>query len=186
VESIRRQLRRLQRLVDELLDVSRLADGRMTLTLDEVELGELAREVAARFADELEAAGCALRVRAATRVIGLWDRMRLDQVVTNLLTNAMKYGRGQPIEVVVDGDDERARLLVRDRGIGIAAEDQARIFERFERAVSERNFGGFGLGLWIVARIVKQLGGTVSVQSALGAGATFNVELPLSPSEVAG
>ena len=105
--------------------------------------------------------------------------MRLDQVLTNLLTNAMKYGRGTPIEITAESVDEtNARLTVKDSGVGIAPEHQERIFHRFERAVTERNFGGLGLGLWIVSQIVKDAGGHVRVESALGEGATFVVDLP--------
>jgi signal transduction histidine kinase len=138
----------------------------------------LAREVTDRFADELAVCGCEVSVDAELPVVGRWDRMRLDQVLTNLVTNAMKYGRGKPIEVRVVADGEQARVEVTDHGIGIAPEHQARIFERFERAVTPREYGGLGLGLWIVARVVEELRGRVRVLSAPGEGARFIVELP--------
>jgi PAS domain S-box-containing protein len=178
VQVIRKQLGRLERLIHDLLDVSRIAAGRLPLTLEEVDLTALAQEVVERFAEELAAVGCETTVRAERPMTGHWDRLRLDQVLTNLLTNAMKYGKKRPIEVIVDGDDDTARLTVRDHGIGIAPEHQARIFERFERAVSARDFGGLGLGLWIVSRVVQELSGRVEVRSEPGAGATFVVELP--------
>ena len=103
--------------------------------------------------------------------------MRLEQVVVNLLSNAIKFGLGRPIELAVTGSGGVATLLVRDHGIGIAEDRQERIFEPFERAVSSRQYGGFGLGLYIVRRIVEGLGGTVTVQSQADAGATFIVEL---------
>jgi len=111
-------------------------------------------------------------------VVGHWDALRLDEVIVNLLTNAAKYGQGQPITVTVEGTPERARLIVRDEGIGISAEDLPRVFGRFERAVSVRNYGGLGLGLYISREIVGALGGGVSVTSRPGGGATFTVELP--------
>lgn len=178
VQVIRKQLGRLERLIHDLLDVSRIAAGRLPLTLEEVDLSALALEVVERFAEELAAIGCETTVRAERPMTGRWDRLRLDQVLTNLLTNAMKYGKKRPIEVIVDGDDDTARLTVRDQGIGIAPEHQALIFERFERAVSARDFGGLGLGLWIVSRVVQELAGRVRVTSELGAGASFVVELP--------
>jgi signal transduction histidine kinase len=178
VEIIRGQLLRLERLINELLDVSRIAAGKLPLVPEEFDLSALAREVIDRFQQEAHAAGCALEVEAEMPVVGYWDRMRLDQVLTNLLTNAMKYGRGHPIEVSIEGEPARARIVVADHGIGIAPEHQARIFERFERAASPREFGGLGLGLWIVARVVHESGGTVRVQSELGQGARFVVELP--------
>ena len=175
-EVIRRNVDRLSRLVTSLLDISRISAGRLDLEIEEVDLAEVARDVAARFDDEARRAGCTLRIRADDPVVGRWDRMRVDQVATNLLSNAIKYGAGKPVELVVEGDGPRAILSVRDHGIGISEEDQRRIFQRFERAVSKRNYGGFGLGLWIVRQIVESLGGRVRVQSAPGGGSLFTVE----------
>ena len=101
-------------------------------------------------------------------------------MTSNLVTNAIKYGRGKPIRIEVALVDGWAQLAVSDEGIGIAVEDQARIFERFERAVSERHYGGFGLGLWIVHQIVEAHAGRVEVRSEIGHGSTFKVSLPLS------
>ncbi len=184
VEVIRRSVDRLARLVGSLLDLSRITAGHLEMDVEEVDLAEVAREVVGRFEEEALRAGCALRLDAPAAVTGVWDRMRLDQVITNLLANAVKYGPGKPVDVRVRGEPGRAEVSVRDHGIGISAADQQRIFERFERAVSRRNYGGFGLGLWIVREIVEALGGTVRVESAPGAGSTFTVELsrPLTAS----
>jgi signal transduction histidine kinase len=176
-EVIRRNVDRLSRLVASLLDLSRISAGRLELDLETVDLAEVAREVVARFEEEAQRAGVALTLDAPRAVLGRWDRLRLDQVVTNLVSNALKYGGGQPVEVTARAEGPRAVLRVRDRGIGIAPADQPRIFERFERAVSERNYGGFGLGLWITRQIVGALGGEIRVESAPGDGATFTVEL---------
>jgi signal transduction histidine kinase len=113
-------------------------------------------------------------------IVGRWDRMRIDQIVSNLLSNAIKYGENNPIEISVGREADRARLVVRDHGVGIAAADLPRVFERFERAAA-RHIGGFGLGLWIVRQVVDALGGTIAVESRLGAGSVFIVELPLEP-----
>jgi signal transduction histidine kinase len=176
-EVMRRNVDRLTRLVSSLLDISRISAGRLDLELEEVDLGDVVREVVARFEDEARRAGCVVRLSADAPAVGRWDRLRLDQVATNLLSNAIKYGRGKPVDVAVETEGDRATLTVRDRGIGISAADQRRIFQRFERAVSKRNYGGFGLGLWIVRQIVESLGGTVRVESVPGEGSTFEVEL---------
>ena len=173
-----RQTKHLVKLINTLLDISRLGGGHLDLHREEIDLAALVREVAAQLAPELTVAGCRLTVTAPAPVPGLWDRARLEQVVTNLLSNALKYGRGQPIEVAVTGTDDRARLVVRDEGIGIAPEHLSRIFERFERAVSAHNYGGLGLGLYIVRQIVEAHGGAISVTSTPGKGSTFVVDLP--------
>jgi signal transduction histidine kinase/CHASE1-domain containing sensor protein len=177
-EVVRRNVERLTRLVASLLDLTRISAGHLELEVEEMDLAALAREVVDRFAEEAARAGCTLRLDAPAPVPGRWDRLRLDQVLTNLLSNALKYGPGRPVDVRVTVEDGSAVLVVRDRGIGIPTADQARVFERFERAVSRRNYGGFGLGLWIVRQIVEALDGSVALESAPGAGSTFRVELP--------
>jgi signal transduction histidine kinase/CHASE1-domain containing sensor protein len=174
---IRRSVDRLARLVSSLLDISRIGARRIDLEVEEMNLAEVAREVVDRFEDEARRAGCEILLEAET-VRGRWDRARVDQVLTNLLSNAIKYGPGNPVMVRVEPRTDRAVVSVQDRGIGISGTDQIRIFQRFERAVSRRNYGGFGLGLWIVRQIVEALGGTVQVESLPGEGATFTVELP--------
>ena len=126
----------------------------------------------------LEAYGVLFNPEFHIPIIGRWDTLRLEQVITNLLANAIKYGLGKPIEVSVRGEEGCGVLCVRDQGIGIAEADQGRVFERFERIVTGRNYGGFGLGLWIVREILEAHGGTIEVQSALGVGSTFTVTLP--------
>lgn len=169
---------RLERLVNELLDVSRITSGRMTLQLEDVDLNALLADLIDRFAEQLSRAGCQISLRRGPAIVGRWDRIRIDQVATNLLANAIKYGPGKPIEVTVEGDDGLARLTVRDHGIGIAPDDKGRIFDRFERAVSERHYGGLGLGLWIARQIVQAHGGRIAVESTPGEGSAFTVELP--------
>jgi PAS domain S-box-containing protein len=175
-----RQVNRLASLVESLLDVTRIVTGRMTLELANVDLAVAAREAVERLSEVFAAAGCHVELQAERPVVGHWDALRLDQVLTNLLTNAAKYGAGKPVTVSVQGDGERARVEVRDEGIGIPPEDLPRIFGRFERAVSERHYGGLGLGLYISRHIIQELGGTVRAESTPGHGATFIVELPTS------
>ncbi|XXY23466.1 AAA family ATPase [Sorangium sp. So ce216] len=178
VERALRQATRLCRLNSELLDVSRIHADRLSLDLAEVELGAVVRDVIARFKLDLERAGCSVSLRSGRRIVGLWDRSRVDQIVTNLLANAIKFGAGKPVEVFLGEEAGIARLAIRDHGIGIEPARQGQIFERFERAVSNRHYGGLGLGLYISRRIAEAHGGSIRVQSALGAGATFIVELP--------
>ncbi len=174
-------VRRLERLIDRLLDVSRLTVGRLRLELEDVDLASVVREVVERARAEADPAGSSIALRAEQAVVGRWDRLRLEQAATNLLSNAIKYGGGKPIEVEVGGDEERAWLVVRDHGIGIPPDEQARIFERFERLAPVRNFGGFGLGLWIVRQIIEAQGGVIEVDSRPGEGSCFTVRLPLRP-----
>ncbi len=178
VSTSERQVERLTGLINNLLDISRITAGRLDLDLEPVDLAAVAREASVRLREDLARAGCVLELRADGACVGQWDRLRLEQVVTNLLSNAAKYGAGRPIEIEVNGGDTIARFSIRDHGIGIPAEHQARIFERFERAVSDRHYGGLGLGLWIVRQIVDALGGTIRVESRAGAGSTFTVLLP--------
>jgi signal transduction histidine kinase len=180
--TVERQVQRLVRLTDDLLEVGRINAGKIAFEAEPTDLPGLVREVAQRLEEPARRAGSAFELNGTQPVVGLWDRSRLDQVVTNLLSNAIKFGEGRPIAVTVDADAGSARLMVRDQGIGISPEDQARIFERFERAVSGRSYGGIGLGLWITREIVQHHGGTVTVKSEPGEGATFVVQLPLAGS----
>jgi PAS domain S-box-containing protein len=177
LEAVERQEKRLAKLVDHLLDISRITTGRLGLELETVDLADVVRGVAARFEEDLRQAGCELRLSAPTQLLGCWDRVRMEEVVTNLLSNAVKYGAGRPIELTLEAQNGWIRLRVRDQGMGISPEDHVRIFERFQR-VSRSAQGGLGLGLWIVRAIVEAMRGTVRVESTLGAGAAFTVELP--------
>jgi signal transduction histidine kinase len=177
-----RYTQRLGRLLHNLLDLSRLGSGRMELELGEVDLAELAHEAVARHAEQAAEAGSRLVLDVQLEVVGWWDRLRLERVLTNLLSNAFKYGKGRPIEVRVERTDGHGRLRVRDHGPGIPREQQRYIFERFKKAPTEgEKKEGFGLGLYIVRQLVEAHGGTVRVDSEVGEGATFTVELPLLP-----
>ncbi|HEX4448574.1 MAG TPA: AAA family ATPase [Polyangiaceae bacterium] len=173
-----RQVRRLIRLIDELLDVSRIEAHHFHFDFERLDLGGLVREVVERFGDDARRAGSSLRLRIAEAVPGVWDRGRLEQVVSNLLSNAVKFGAGRPIEIAVSGSPDRARLAVVDQGIGVPAGRVAHIFDRFERGVSSQQYGGLGLGLYIVRTIVETLGGEVRCEDTPGGGATFLVDLP--------
>lgn len=164
--------------LDRLHDVSRIAAGRVDLALELVDFGVVVRTAAAGFERELAAAGSELRLACEPGVVGQWDRRRLEQICSNLLSNAIRYGAGKPIEVSLRAEPGRAVLLVRDHGVGIAQEDQLRIFERFAREERGVRGGGFGVGLFIVRTLCSAFGGHVRVQSRLGSGASFSVTLP--------
>lgn len=181
IEQASRQAARLGRLVDDLLNASRITAGRLTLTREPCDLAEITGEVIARHEADARKEGCAIGLQATGKADGLWDQARLEQVVTNLLTNAIKFGGGKPVELVVHGDENVVTLTVRDHGPGIPAEAVQRIFGKFERAVSARSYGGLGLGLYIALEIVEAHGGSLAVDSVPGHGATFTVLLPRAP-----
>lgn len=172
---------RLHRLVAQLLDLSRINGGHLNLEIEPLDLAEVVLGVAEQLRDESVRVGSPIAIDTVTLALH-GDRLRLEQLVANLLGNALKYGAGKPVSVqLAQLGDGRLRLSVTDGGIGIAPEHRARVFERFERVVSGRNYGGFGLGLWISREIVSAHGGTIEVESEVGEGATFIVELPAHP-----
>jgi signal transduction histidine kinase len=177
LERCQAHVNRLIRLVDEVLNTSRVEALAPALRLAPVRLLALARDVAGLFS------GAGANERTPIEVVGddsleVWcDRLRMEQVVTNLVRNALMFGAGEPVRVAVEAFDGGARLRVSDRGIGVAPADHARIFGRFERAVSSAHYGGMGLGLYIAKQVVDAHGGRIGVESALGQGATFTVEL---------
>ncbi|QRN98046.1 GAF domain-containing protein [Archangium violaceum] len=177
VDVAQRQTKRLARLVSELLDISRIRLGRLELHREELDLEQVVRGVVGRLGEELAWTGSRPTLHVDGPMVGQWDKARMELVVGNLLANASRYGQGKPVDVSVRGHEGEVCLVVRDRGIGIAPEARKRIFERFERA-SSRNFGGLGLGLYIVRQIVEAHGGTIGVESELGVGSTFTVKLP--------
>ncbi len=179
LQTVTKQVERLEVLVERLLDVTQLSEGVLRLEYEDLDLAELVRAAIERFSEEGRPSGSSIELRTEGPLVGHWDRLRLEQVVDNLLANALRFGLGKPIVVEVGpGGAASARVRVRDQGIGIGPEDQARIFDRFERAVSTRHFGGFGLGLWIVKRIVESHGGYARVESEPGVGSCFEVVLP--------
>ena len=176
-----RQAARLAGLTERLLDVSRIVGGRLKLDLEELDLSELIKEMADRFAPEAAQAGCTLDVEMAGPARGRWDRLRVEQIITNLLSNAFKYGRGAPVHVKLEQSASVAWVTVHDHGIGIAPQDLSRIFERFERAVTTRQYGGLGIGLYVARQIVEAHGGSIHVESQPGVGSAFTIELPVAP-----
>jgi PAS domain S-box-containing protein len=178
LEMAYRQIERLTRIVGELMDVSRITAGRLRLELEEIDLSAVVRNVVGRFGEEASRTHSHVEISATIPVLGLWDRIRVEQVIANLLTNAFKFGGGKPIEITVEETGPIGRLVFVDHGIGIAPEDIERIFQRYEQAISSRAFGGLGLGLYIARQIIEAHGGTIRVESQPGAGSTFTIDLP--------
>ncbi|AZZ36647.1 hypothetical protein CIK05_07540 [Bdellovibrio sp. qaytius] len=177
------QIERLSKLVENLLDVTRVTTGRFVLDKTEVNLSELVVRIHKGLEAESNKSKCRVDLNLEPELIGYWDAARIEQVLVNLVSNAMKFGAGEPIDVSTriasNSDGKFAVLKVKDQGMGISQEDQARLFNRFERAVSINSFGGLGLGLYISKQIATAHGGRIRVESEPGQGASFIVELPL-------
>ncbi len=177
VEKLRNQAERFSDSIDRLLDVSRIQAGNFELHREAFDFAALVKEVVNRFAEE--DTRIPISIERAECAEGNWDRFRIEQVVSNLISNAIKYGKRQPIAITVARNGAEATLAVRDHGIGIPPEDIERVFDRFERVAPRSPSKGLGLGLWIARRIVEAHGGTISAQSELNQGSTFTVRLPL-------
>ncbi len=178
-----RQIGRLGGLVEQLLDVARIRSGKLPLLVEDADLAAIVQDVAQRFEAAGQATSTPILVDCNAPVPGRWDVLRVEQVVTNLISNAVKYGNGRPVHVVCAMVGPEATISVADEGIGIGASDLDRIFERFERAERARNFSGLGLGLYITRQLVMAHGGTIAAHSEEGQGATFTVRLPLVTAE---
>jgi two-component system, OmpR family, sensor kinase len=179
-------LEHLEQLVDAylrratvLLDVSRITSGNLRLQASEVDLSALLRKVTVNTIPLAERAGCRLQLTVQEEVTGRCDAMALERILENLLSNAVRYGPGRPIDVTFGSDGEMIRLSVRDQGIGIAHSDQAQIFERFHALPRTSPNGGFGVGLWVTRQLVLAMGGEITVSSDLGMGSVFIVKFPL-------
>ena len=180
VERDERQIQSLIRLIEDMLDVSRIRTGKLSIRPGQFDLSRLVSTLVETFAPQISAAQSSVNLRVDCPVVGLWDEFRIEQVVSNLLTNALRYGAKSPIDVSVYVEGENAIVEVRDQGIGISEENQQRIFQQFERVSAKHAVAGLGLGLFISEQIVAAHGGKITVQSALGEGAVFRVSLPLA------
>lgn len=179
VDRDERQIRSMIRLLDDMLDVSRLRTGRLAMVPKPFDLAELGRRVVEAINDQAATAGCSVLLEAPPELPIEGDEFRIEQVITNLLTNALRYGQGQPVQVTVQQREREASVSVRDQGMGIAPEDHERIFEQFERAEGTQQVPGLGLGLFISRQIVQAHHGRIEVRSERGVGSEFIVHLPL-------
>ncbi|MBV4518967.1 hybrid sensor histidine kinase/response regulator [Pseudomonas sp. SWRI74] len=179
VDRDERQIKSLIRLIEDMLDVSRIRTGKLSIRPTLFDLSTLVRGLLQNFAQQIEAAEASVSLEAEQAVIGNWDEFRIEQVISNLLTNALRYGAKSPISVKVYSESGQARVEVRDCGIGISEENQQRIFQQFERVTAKHAVAGLGLGLFISEQIVTAHGGTITVESRIGEGALFRVCLLL-------
>jgi signal transduction histidine kinase len=179
VERDERQIKSLIRLIEDMLDVSRIRTGKLSLRPKRVDLSTLVLDVLHNFSQQIDAAEASVSLDATQPVIGNWDEFRIEQVISNLLTNALRYGAKSPISVKVYSEGGQALVDVQDQGIGISEANQKRIFQQFERVSDKHSVAGLGLGLFISEQIVAAHGGTITVQSRIGEGALFRVCLPL-------
>ncbi|MXI49357.1 response regulator [Pseudomonas moraviensis] len=179
VDRDERQIKSLIRLIEDMLDVSRIRTGKLSIRPNRFDLVQLVSNLLQNFAPQMEAAETSVSFEASASVEGCWDEFRIEQVVSNLLTNALRYGGRSPIQVRVYREDDEARVEVQDHGIGISAENQKRIFQQFERVSAKTVVAGLGLGLFISEQIVAAHGGSIVVESEINEGALFRVCLPI-------
>lgn len=179
IEQTEKQVHRLSRLVDDMLDISSFRIGKFSIHKERFDFCDLVKDVIERMSEQFRAAGIELTLNTCAEAVGFWDRFRIEQVLMNILSNTIKYGKGKPVTIDVVKEDFSIKVMIRDQGMGIAKEDHARIFNRFERAISANEVSGLGLGLFIAQEVVRAHRGKIGVQSSPGKGATFFFELPL-------
>ncbi|MBP5942934.1 MULTISPECIES: hybrid sensor histidine kinase/response regulator [Pseudomonas] len=179
VDRDERQIKSLIRLIEDMLDVSRIRTGKLSIRPNSFDLVQLVSNLLQNFAAQIEAAETTVTFEADMPVKGCWDEFRIEQVISNLLTNALRYGGRSPIQVRVYRQGNEARVEVQDHGIGISAENQKRIFQQFERVSAKTVVAGLGLGLFISEQIVAAHGGSIVVESQINEGALFRVCLPI-------
>jgi signal transduction histidine kinase len=179
VEFLDRAVDYYYRRATALLEISRVTTGLLRLQPTTVDLSGIVRNAVLRYALLAERAGTRIDENIETEVAGTMDQMAVEQIIDNILSNAIRYGDTKPIEVTLRTDGELARISVQDHGPGISIEDQARVFERFEQAIEGTSKGGFGIGLWLARQLVEAMSGAIGIQSRPGAGAVFTVDLPL-------
>lgn len=180
LQSTEQQSKRLSKMINDLLNVSLIRTGRLDLEKENVDLGQLVKDVVDRFSEKGEREGSPLYLTSNEKVVGNFDKLRIEQAVTNLVSNAIKYGDHEPIEIHVGKKDNIGKITVIDHGIGIPKDRQERIFERFERAVSNHNYKGLGVGLYITRHIVHTHNGRITLESNPNSGSKFTIDLPLT------
>lgn len=179
LQGTEQQSKRLSKMINDLLNVSLITTGRLELEKEEVDFSKLVKDVVDRFSDKAEKEGSPITFHGEQGVVGDWDKLRISQAVTNLISNAIKYGNSKPLKVDVSIHKSMGRMTIVDQGIGIPVDRQERIFERFERGVSNHDYKGLGVGLYISQQIVNTHHGKIKLTSTPETGSTFIIELPL-------
>jgi len=180
-DSLLRQSDRLTKLVKDLLDVTQIQAGKLVFNFKEMNVSEVIQEIINNFSEQIEKSKSQIYVQVDSSLVACWDRSRVEQVIINLISNAINYAPGQPIKIYVSTRDQNAIIIVQDFGPGIPQDRQSKIFERFERAATSDGISGLGLGLFIVNTIVQGHHGTIRVESEEGSGTKFILQLPLNP-----
>lgn len=175
-----RQIQSMIRLINDMNDVTRIQNGKLSIVPVETNLSELVRRVIDDLSQQATAAGCAFLVNIQEGVKGVWDEFRIEQIIINLLTNALRYGKSKPVNVTLVATENNTEIIVHDQGIGISPEEQQRIFDKFERGNVKKLCDGLGMGLYIAQQLAEAHKGTLTVESTLGEGSTFRLTLPFS------
>lgn len=179
LESVENQTKRLSKMINDLLNVSLITTGNLQLVYEKVDLDAVASGVLEEFSERIKREGYEMIYSKQQSLVGQWDKIRIQQAISNVISNAIKYGKRKPIELALRKENNMALITVTDHGIGVPKEQQDKIFGLFERAVSPNEYKGLGVGLYITKQIVKAHGGSISVSSKIGKGTTFTIRLPI-------
>lgn len=185
LETVENQTKRLSRMINDLLNVSLITTGNLNIEKEKVNLNTMVGDVVEEFAKRLERDNIKVLFHEEDIVEGFWDKLRIEQAITNIISNAIRYGRNNPIDITIKKYYSNAQIIVEDHGIGMNKNTQKKIFDLFERGVAQENYKGLGVGLYITRQIIDAHGGTIKVISKEGKGSTFILILPLEsePSE---
>lgn len=180
LQSMQNQANRLSRMINDLLNISLISTRKMTLELEDVDLATMIKDIADSFAEKLEKENLTLSVDIKNSILGKLDKLRLEQVLDNLISNALKYGNKKPIEICLEKQNHFAIIRVIDKGIGIKPSEEEKIFALFKRGTTEKDYKGLGIGLYIAQQIILLHGGRIEVKSSLGKGSIFSIFLPIT------
>lgn len=180
VERDSRQIQSMIRLINDMVDVSRATTGTLSIRTGAVNLAQLVTRIVSDFSQQAQVAGCCITLEIVPDVVGDWDEFRVEQILVNLITNALRYGGGKPVSISFSFTGNHVAIHVQDQGAGIPESEQQRIFEKFERLGNNQVKEGLGMGLYIARQLAEAHGGNLSVGNTPGAGACFTLRLPFT------